>query len=54
MAGAHGSGQRPATLAAIREMVGDPGAAELEAIFAKGRGASWADRAGVGLVGRGE
>jgi hypothetical protein len=36
MAGAHGTGQRPATLAEIREMVGDLEAAKLEAILATG------------------
>ena len=36
MAGAHGTGQRPATLAEIREMVGDLEAAKLEAILAAG------------------
>ena len=34
MAGAHQSEQRPATLAEIREMVGDVEAAKLEAILA--------------------
>ena len=34
MAEAHGTGQRPATLAEIREMVGDLEAAKLEAILA--------------------
>lgn len=34
MAGAHETGQRPATLAEIREMVGDVEAAKLEAILA--------------------
>ena len=34
MAGGHGSGQQPATLAEIREMVGDLEAAKLEAILA--------------------
>jgi hypothetical protein len=36
MTGAHGTGQRPATLAEIREMVGDLEAAKLEAILAAG------------------
>ena len=36
MAGAHGTGQRPATLAEIREMIGDLEAAKLEAILATG------------------
>jgi hypothetical protein len=36
MAGTHRSGQRPATLAEIREMVGDIEAAKLEAILATG------------------
>jgi hypothetical protein len=37
MAGAHGTGQRPATLAEIREMVGDLEAAKLEAILVRAR-----------------
>jgi hypothetical protein len=36
MAGAHGTAQRPATLAEIRDMVGDIEAAKLEAILATG------------------
>ena len=36
MAGARGTGRRPATLAEIREMVGDLEAAKLEAILAAG------------------
>ena len=36
MAGGHGSGQRPATLAEIRGIVGDVEAAKLEAILATG------------------
>ena len=36
MAGAHGTGQRPATLAEIRDMIGDLEAAKLEAILATG------------------
>jgi hypothetical protein len=36
MAGAHETGRRPATLAQIREMVGDLEAAKLEAILATG------------------
>ena len=36
MAGAHGTGQRPATFAEICEMVGDLEAAKLEAILAAG------------------
>jgi hypothetical protein len=36
MTGAHGAGQRPATLAEIRAIVGDLEAAKLEAILATG------------------
>jgi hypothetical protein len=36
MAGVHGTGQRPATLTDIREIVGDLEAAKLEAILAVG------------------
>ena len=36
MAGAHGTARRPATLAEIRELVGDLEAAKLEAILATG------------------
>jgi hypothetical protein len=36
MAGAHGTAQRPATLAEIRDMVGDIEATKLEAILATG------------------
>jgi hypothetical protein len=36
MAGAHETGQRPATLAEIRDMIGDLEAAKLEAILATG------------------